>query len=319
MMLEERLKDALKQFERKRILIIGDIMLDKYIIGSVERISPEAPVQVVHVKQEYSVLGGAANVANNISALGGKASLIGMIGDDDAGKTLVELCRKKDISFYPAIIEDAQTIQKIRVLSQNQQLIRMDYEDGEIDAQEELTRKIRKNIGDADIIIMSDYAKGVVSKGLMNYIKKASKSFSKKIIVDPKPVNSNLYKKSYLITPNAKEAAEMYGKKISISRMGQRLSREMSSNILITRGEEGMSLFEIREKPVNIPTRAKQVYDVSGAGDTVVATMALCIASGLDLKTSSEMANYAAGIVVGKVGTATTTREEIISQVEKYR
>lgn len=319
MILEDRLKDALKQFERKRILIVGDVMLDKYIVGDVERISPEAPVQVVHVKQEYSMLGGAANVANNISALGGKASLIGIIGDDDAGKTLTGICKEKNIIFHPIISDNARTTQKIRVLSQNQQLIRMDYEDGKINAQEELIKRIRRNVGDADIIVISDYAKGVISKGVMDYINKQSKSFKRKIIVDPKPINSKLYKNVYLITPNAKEASEMYGKKINISRIGQNLSRELSSNILITRGEEGMSLFEKNKKTVKIPTRARQVYDVSGAGDTVLATLALCIASRLDLQTSSEIANYAAGIVVGKVGTATTTREEIISQMYKYR
>lgn len=313
------LEEKLKEFERKRILVIGDVMLDKYIVGDVERISPEAPVPVVHIKHEYKVLGGAANVANNIISLGGNVSLIGIIGQDTGGKDIIRICKGKNIEFQPAIIDDYQTIQKIRVLSQNQQLIRMDYEDKKIDAQEELIRRIRRNVADANVIVVSDYAKGTVSKGLMDYLKKESKSFNKKIIVDPKPINKKLYKNVYLITPNAKEAIEMHGREINITRLGQNLSKELSSNILITRGEQGMSLFDRYNKTINIPTRARQVYDVSGAGDTVVATMALCIASGLDLKTSSEIANYAAGIVVGKVGTATTTREEILTHMEKYK
>ena len=305
----------LNNFKGKNILVIGDIMLDKYIFGNVERISPEAPVQVLDVEKEDYVPGGAANVANNIAALQGNAIMVGTVGNDHSKDILIKELKKRNINTEGIFTdENKPTIQKVRVLGQKQQLLRIDYEKrGYLNKElEENILNFIKQKTNIDAIIISDYAKGVITKELMNQIKEIAKN--KIIIVDPKPKHKEFYKNVTLVTPNLKEAKEM-AKKEDINEIGKQLIAELNTNILITTGEKGMSLFENNET-TNIPTKAKEVYDVSGAGDTVVATLALALTSGATPKQAAILANHAAGITVGKLGTSTVTIEEIKQDLE---
>jgi D-beta-D-heptose 7-phosphate kinase/D-beta-D-heptose 1-phosphate adenosyltransferase len=314
-------KDIIHRFKDSKIIVVGDIMLDKYVLGSVERISPEAPIQVVCAREERLVLGGAANVASNILALGGRVSLVGVVGEDDPGRKVLSLLKEQNIDQEGVIVADGfHTTQKIRVLSQNQQLLRLDYEDKLKLHEDQTCKALRKIIPGSDTIIISDYAKGVITEKVMECIRTEAKKNSAKIIVDPKPSNKGLYHDVYLITPNQKEAEGLSGIKAEdesqVIDMGKKLKQEFRSNILMTRGEKGMILFSGKDT-INIPTQAREVYDVSGAGDTAIATFALAVASGATLLDAAELANHAAGIVVGKLGTSTISREELLSVYER--
>jgi len=311
MKMNNELLNTLENFKEKNILIIGDIMLDKYIFGKVDRISPEAPVQVVEVKKENYLPGGAANVANNIAALNANAFMVGIVGNDNEANILLEELNKRNINTS-GIVKDAQkpTTQKVRILGQKQQLLRIDYEKKDYinkEAENNILNFIKTQINNTDAIIISDYAKGVITQDLIKEIKDIAKE--KIIIVDPKPKHKDFYKGTTLITPNLKEAKEMTEKE-------EDLIKELDSPILITKGEKGMSLYEKDGNITNIPTKAKEVYDVSGAGDTVVATLALALSSNTTLKQAAILANHAAGITVGKVGTSTVTIEEIKKNIE---
>jgi len=311
MKMNNELLNTLENFKEKNILIIGDIMLDKYIFGKVDRISPEAPVQVVEVKKENYLPGGAANVANNIAALNANAFMVGIVGNDNEANILLEELNKRNINTS-GIVKDAQkpTTQKVRILGQKQQLLRIDYEKKDYinkEAENNILNFIKTQINNTDAIIISDYAKGVITQDLIKEIKDIAKE--KIIIVDPKPKHKDFYKGTTLITPNLKEAKEMTEKE-------EDLIKELDSPILITKGEKGMSLYEKDGNITNIPTKAKEVYDVSGAGDTVVATLALALSSNATLKQAAILANHAAGITVGKVGTSTVTIEEIKKNIE---
>jgi D-glycero-beta-D-manno-heptose-7-phosphate kinase len=304
------------QFRDKRILVIGDVMLDKYIIGDVNRINPEAPVQIVSVSDEKYVPGGAANTANNIDSLGGYVTLIGVCGDDPEANKLESLLGEVN----PILIREKsrKTTQKIRVVSQNQQLLRVDYEDTHPilkQTEEKILRYVLENINDYDCIVISDYAKGLVTQRLVNEINSVAKS--KNVIVDPRPDHREFYKGVYLITPNLKEGCELlgldYGK--DPGELGRLLVDYFGSNILLTLGKDGMALFELNGSVKKIPTSAREVYDVSGAGDTVVATTALSLASDADLAQAARIANYAAGIVIGKTGTSTTNIDELKKEI----
>lgn len=314
--MNNELLNILNNFKGKNILVIGDVMLDKYIFGNVERISPEAPVQVVEVEKENYVPGGAANVANNIVALQGNALMVGTIGKDNEANILLNELKKRNINTEGIFIEkNKPTTQKVRILGQKQQLLRIDYEKKEYISKEietNIINFIKNQINNTNAIIISDYAKGVITENLINQIKDIASN--KIIIVDPKPKHKNFYKNVSLITPNIKEAKEMTNKE-DINDMGKELMKELSTSILITRGEKGMSLFE-KDEITNIPTKAKEVYDVSGAGDTVVATLTLALAAGATLKQAAILANHAAGIKVGKLGTSTVTIEEIKKNLE---
>jgi len=314
--MNDELIQILNNFKQKNILIIGDIILDKYIFGEVERISPEAPVQVVEVKKENYLPGGAANVANNISALNANAFMVGIVGNDNEAKILLNELKKRDINI-DGILTDNQkpTTQKVRILGQKQQLLRIDYEKrGYLNKEREnkILNFIKEKVQEIDAIIISDYAKGVITKDLITEIKNIANN--KIIIVDPKPKHKDFYKNVSLITPNLKEAKEMTNKE-NIDEIGKQLMEELNTEILITRGEKGMSLFE-KTETTNIPTKAKEVYDVSGAGDTTVATLTLALTAGATLKLAATLANHAAGITVGKVGTSTVTIEEIKQSLE---
>ena len=305
------LTNILNNFKEKNILVIGDIMLDKYIFGNVERISPEAPVQIVNVKKEKFIPGGAANVANNIAALNANAFIIGVIGNDTEATTLINELKKRNINTEGIITDQNKpTTQKVRILGQKQQLLRIDYEKKDYlnkETENKIINFIKKTIEKIDAIIISDYAKGVITKNLIENIKELAKE--KIIIVDPKPKHKDFYKNTTLITPNLKEAREMADNE-------EDLITELNTAILVTKGEKGMSLLEKDGNITNIPTKAKEVYDVSGAGDTVVATLTLALSSDATLKQAAILANHAAGITVGKVGTSTVTTEEIRGSLE---
>lgn len=315
--MNNELLNVLNKFKGKNIIIIGDIMLDKYIFGTVERISPEAPVQIVEVEKEKYLPGGAANVANNISSLEGNAFMVGVIGKDNEANILISELKKRNINTEGILTDkNKPTTQKVRIMGQRQQLLRIDYEKREYlqkEIEENIINFIREKINYVNAIIISDYAKGVITESLIKEIKDVAKN--KLIIVDPKPKHMNFYKNVNLITPNIKEAREMTNKE-NVEGIGKQLVEELNAPILITKGEMGMSLFEKNGNITNIPTKAKEVYDVSGAGDTVVATLTLALTAGATLKEAAILANHAAGVKVGKLGTSTVTIGEIKQSLE---
>ncbi len=319
-----RLLKVLEQFKSKKILVIGDIMLDKYIWGDVSRISPEAPVQIVNVVKETYEAGGAANVANNISALSGKSIMVGIAGNDEAKNILIGELKNKNVDVQGIFIDnDKPTTQKVRVMGRSQQLLRFDYE-----KREHVHQNIEKSILDfldkimkeIDVIVISDYAKGVITEAISKNLIESAKKHNKHVIVDPKPKHKGFYSDVFLITPNNAEAGEMAGMEDgsdeAVIEMGNNLLKSINANVLITRGEKGMSLFEKGGKVTHIPANAKEVYSLIGAGDTVAATAALAIASGANLEEASILANIAAGIKVGKIGTASVSIDEIKKEIE---
>ena len=322
--MKQRLLKLLEQFKNKKILVIGDIMLDKYIWGEVSRISPEAPVQVVNVVRESYAPGGASNVASNASALNGKVFMVGIAGNDEAKNILLEELKKRGINTDGIFIDkDKPTIQKVRIVGRGQQLLRVDYENKEHvheNIEHSMMEFLEKIIKDIDVAVISDYAKGVVTQEISNKLIQLARQNNKMMIVDPKPEHRDFYSNVTLVTPNNAEASEMTnivdGSDDAVLEMGSKLLRYLNSNILITRGEKGMSLFENDGSITHIPAKAKEVYSIIGAGDTVVATIALASASGASLKEAATLANIAAGIKVGKIGTASVSIDEIKREIE---
>jgi D-beta-D-heptose 7-phosphate kinase/D-beta-D-heptose 1-phosphate adenosyltransferase len=303
--------NVLSQFRSKRILVIGDVMLDHYIYGKAERISPEAPIPVIKFGREEFRLGGAANVAANIASLSGKVTLVGAIGNDAQGEEFKKLLKKSGIDFIPVHAES--TIQKTRIVSeepQYQQHIRLDREETSIKKID--LSSVFRIFESFDLIVISDYAKGMINPGLVSLLKKFARENNKKIIVDPKPANIRMYSGVFLITPNEKEAIAMASLS-DVYTAGESLRKELSTSVLVTRGKKGMSLFNGSVK--DIPTYAKEVVDVSGAGDTAIAALALGIASGLDLEEAAILSNHAAGISVSKHGTSTVSLLELERQI----
>ncbi|MEW6110256.1 MAG: D-glycero-beta-D-manno-heptose-7-phosphate kinase [Nitrospirota bacterium] len=312
--------DIIKQFKDSNILVIGDLILDHYIWGNVNRISPEAPVPVVEVTRESFMLGGVANVAHNIMSLGGRASVIGINGKDVAGEMLVNMLRQKGVNCDGIFVSNRPTTVKTRVIAHNQQVVRFDREDSKY-----VDGKILKGIKDYvnsvvsqyNAIIISDYKKGMISPGLIKGILKDPGTMKKFIAVDPKVGHFNFYRGVSLITPNVMEASSGSGIEIkdekTLLKAGKALKKKLGCGaVLITRGEQGMSLFEKNKRVVHIPTVARKVYDVTGAGDTVISAFTLAYASGASMEEAAVMANHAAGIVVGEVGTAVATPDELI-------
>lgn len=320
--IQEKIKKAFAGFPGKNILVIGDIIIDHFIWGSVNRISPEAPVPVVNVTGENLLLGGAANVLNNIYALGGKATICGLIGQDIMGDHLVGLLENLGSPTNGLIrTTDRPTTKKTRIIAQHQQVVRFDREKiGDLPSQhlDDLLGFIDRNISSFNAVIISDYNKGMISSDLMAALLGRLKGRPEiPIIVDPKPKNIERFSGTTILTPNSHEAELMSGLEItdedSLTRAATRIQEKLEVNaLLITRGEAGMALFEKGKAPFLIPTVAKEVFDVTGAGDTVIASLALAGAAGLPFNEAAIVANLAAGIVVGKLGTATTSREEII-------
>ena len=300
-----------------RVLVVGDVMLDRYWFGDVSRISPEAPVPVVHVQRTEERPGGAANVARNIASLGGKATLLSVVGDDEAGRSLAALLEKEHVTTL--FHKDAQlpTTVKLRVIGRQQQLLRIDFETPP--SREVLEDKLddfESLVDSVDIIILSDYGKG----GLTHVSKMiaAAKAHGKRILIDPKGDDFARYAGATLLTPNRGEFREVVGRwkdEADLARRAEVLRNELKLDaLLVTRSEEGMSLFSI-SGAMHEPTQAQEVYDVSGAGDTVIATLGVMMAAGVDMPDAVRIANRAAGVVVGKLGTATVSREELISSL----
>ncbi len=316
-------KNIIRGFRDKNILVIGDIILDHYIWGRVSRISPEAPVPVVEVTRESFLLGGAANVAHNIVSLGGKASVIGINGLDSAGEALMDILSQKGVNSEGIFTENRPTTVKTRVIAHNQQVVRFDREDKKyVDGKilKGILGYINSVLFRYDAVIISDYQKGMISNELIRDIVKKTKPRGMFIAVDPKVGHFDFYKGVSLITPNVMEASSGANIEIrddkTLLRAGRSLLKKLSSKaVLITRGEQGMSLFE-KNKVTHIPTVAKKVYDVTGAGDTVISAFTLASASGANMEEASVIANHAAGIVVAEVGTAVATLEQLLKSFD---
>ncbi|MGL5000018.1 MAG: D-glycero-beta-D-manno-heptose-7-phosphate kinase [Cetobacterium sp.] len=320
-MKKERMREILNKFSEVKIAVIGDMMLDEYIIGSVDRISPEAPVPVVKVKEERFVLGGAANVLNNLSRLGARVKAYTVIGEDLSGDRLIKELKDNNIESSDIIRTTTRpTILKKRIIGGHQQLLRIDWEENQDIPQkyeEQIINKVEKEIENLDAIILSDYNKGVLTPMVSKKIIELARKNNKILIVDPKPENVHNYIGATSMTPNRKEAMECLNldKIEDIYKLGKKLKEKLKlDNLLLTRSEEGLSLFE--EKITDISTYAKEVFDVTGAGDTVIATYTLVAATGASWIEAAEIANIAAGIVVGKIGTATVSKEEIIDNIK---
>ncbi|MEI6738210.1 MAG: D-glycero-beta-D-manno-heptose-7-phosphate kinase [Pseudomonadota bacterium] len=298
-----------------RVLVVGDVMLDRYWFGEVSRISPEAPVPIVHVKKTEERPGGAANVARNIASLGGKATLLSVIGDDEAGRVLADLLINEHVATHFHKDASQPTTVKLRVIGRQQQLMRIDFETPP--SREVLEDKLDdfESMVDAhDIVILSDYGKG----GLTHVTKMidAAKRHGKRIVIDPKGDDYSKYRGATLLTPNRSEFREVMGKwrdATDLEARAAKLREDLSLEaLLVTRSEEGMSLFT-KFGAMHEPTQAREVFDVSGAGDTVIATIGLMLAAGVEMGASVKIANRAASVVVGKLGTATVSRAELVA------
>ena len=306
-----------------KVLVIGDLMIDHYLWGSANRISPEAPVQVVDIDNESTVLGGAGNVVNNLRALGCNVGVISAIGKDEAGSELKEMLNSIETKSYLIEQSNRKTSKKSRIIASHSQVVRYDKESKE-DITEESCHAIFEEfkfiVDDYDIVLLSDYGKGVLtSKLTLNLIEYAN-SKNKRVLVDPKGDDYSKYFGAYLLTPNKKEAQE--ATKIDIKNNDSLLdalqSLKQTANLtipLITLSEDGIAILDENNKIINKPTVAREVYDVTGAGDTVLASLGYCLAQNLDIGKSLEFANLAAGVVVGKLGSATASLEEI----EEYK
>ncbi len=324
-MKKEKFKKIISRFSKVKVLVIGDLILDEFLWGDVSRISPEAPVPVVWVRSESFMPGGAANVANNIHALGGKAYLAGVVGMDDRGKVLIKELRKKGMDVEGIAIDgERPTTLKTRVIAHHQQVVRIDKEKmeglagGVID---QIIDYLKEIINEIDAIIIEDYGKGVVTPKLLQEILRLAKTHKKIVTVDPKEEHFHYYKGVTAVTPNYSEAAQAVGVKAKngddVDKIGKALVDKLKCEaVLMTLGESGMQLFEKKGHSTHIPTVAQDVFDVSGAGDTVIGAFTLALAAGADMACAARIANLAAGIVVGKVGTAVVTQEELFSRIK---
>jgi D-glycero-beta-D-manno-heptose-7-phosphate kinase len=319
---------ALSRFPKARVLVVGDIMHDVFIWGRVGRISPEAPVPVVEVTRETSLLGGSANVVNNLVALGARASLAGVIGRDPAGLAVLRELDALKVDRRAVIQSPSRpTPVKTRVIAHHQQVVRFDREEKRPlrpGTENALWRAFARSLAAADAVIVSDYAKGVISESLMRKIIEHCRVRHLILAVDPKPSHREWYRGATLVTPNQKEAAEMAGLEIESEADLERAGRAILENldltaVLITRGEKGMSLFQPQQPTLHIPTHAREVYDVTGAGDTVVAALAVALVAGLPLPDAIQLANIAAGIVVAKLGTSVATLPEITAALQERK
>ncbi|MCL2388847.1 MAG: D-glycero-beta-D-manno-heptose-7-phosphate kinase [Elusimicrobia bacterium] len=323
-----KLLNLIHKFKTKKILVVGDVMLDKFVWGRVSRISPEAPVPVVEVTKETETLGAGANVASNIASLGGNAVLVSVIGQDVYGNALLGMLDQQHVnSDFMVTDKSRPTLSKTRVIATNQQVVRVDREikgSFATQTQNKLLQNLETAIAGVDGVIISDYGKGVINTTVLKKVIMLANKKGIPVTVDPKIENFKKYKKITTMTPNAKEAVEgmSAGKaetEQDIAKLGLRILKLLDSkSLLITRGEKGMTLFEPGGKVTTIPTRAKEVYDVTGAGDTVIATMTLALACGASYLTAAEIANFAAGIVVGKIGTATASTQELEKTIMEF-
>ena len=307
-----------EKFSKVKVLIVGDIMLDRYWWGKVERISPEAPVPVVNLEKTSLVAGGAANVAANVAGLGAKPFLIGLTGTDEEAALFPEVLLKNNVSADFLIkSSNRPTTVKTRIVAHNQQIVRIDQETktaiNQIE-EEELWKSVERVIDEIDIIIVSDYGKGTISTDISVRLITSAKRLDKKILIDPKGKNYAKYRGATMLTPNRFEVAEAeqlenFGQQ-TIEEAGQRLISELSlESILITQGEEGMTLVEKSNRVKHISVTARNVYDVTGAGDTVIASLGVAIGSGENLLAAAKFANESAGLVVEQIGTTAISKK----------
>ncbi len=313
-----------RKIARQHILVIGDIMLDHYIWGDATRISPEAPVPVVDIARDTWTAGGAANVALNIAALGAQCTVAGFIGPDEAGARLTQILQEKGIKPLPTPGTGA-TILKTRVLVQHQQLCRLDRESPQghyAISVAQVNGLLGEAIRQADAIILSDYAKGILSDELVARVTKLARAAGKLIALDPKPKRKLAFRDLDLITPNKREALQLAGLEpvphapFPAAEVCQRLHRLYGTrNLVVTMGEDGMLLSRDGKVTKTIPTAAREVFDVSGAGDTALAALVLALTAGVSLETAAHFSNAASGVVVGKLGTATVTPAELMAYV----
>ena len=316
--MERRMKVDIPAFKKANVLVVGDIMLDRYWYGPTQRISPEAPVPVVKIDQNEDRPGGAANVALNIASVGGKVSLAGITGDDEASAVLNTNLSAMDIQCQFSKTSEAPTITKLRVMSRNQQLIRLDFEQSLRDIDKtSLQTQVEQIVAQHDVLLLSDYDKGTLSD--VQSLIQCAKKQQVPVIIDPKGQDFSKYAGATIITPNMSEFEAVVGEcrdEAEIVTKGQALLEDLSLEaMLITRSEQGMTLLRKDHEEFHLPTQAKEVYDVTGAGDTVIATLALAIAAGSDLPQASALSNIAAGIVVGKLGTSTVSEAELINAI----
>jgi D-beta-D-heptose 7-phosphate kinase/D-beta-D-heptose 1-phosphate adenosyltransferase len=315
----------IRRFPEASVLVVGDLILDHYIWGKVSRISPEAPVPVVQVHSESLQLGGAANVYHNVLALGGRADICGVVGADEGGRCLLkELGLRRQGRGGVVIDPGRPTTRKTRIVAHNQQVVRFDVErrsDIKPPIQRRIVRYVESRLREISCLVVSDYAKGVVTLPLMTELARLAALRRIPVVVDPKVEHFSYYKGVTVVTPNHLEAGQAAGLHTeddrSIAEAGEILRQRLGcSAVLITRGEQGMSLFEADGASWHIPTTARQVFDVTGAGDTVVGTLALALATGASMRDGAVLANRAAGIVVGIVGTGTVAAPQLSEALE---
>ena len=317
-----RARALLREMRGRRVLVLGDVMLDEFVWGRVSRISPEAPVPVVQVTAQSFHLGGAGNVAANLRSLGGAAVLAGAVGKDAAGGHVRAALAAAGVEPHLVELEGGRpTTVKTRIVAHSQQVVRADREDAsDLPARAEaaLVEAVRRGLASCDALVVSDYQKGVVSASLLRRVLPLARRRRVPVLVDPKVRHFRLYRGATVVTPNQLEAEQATGLRLrgpaEIAAAGKKMLSLLGCRaVLVTRGEHGMSLFRARRRPLHIPTTAREVFDVTGAGDTVIATMALALAAGASLPEAAVLANCAAGVVVGKVGTAQATPAEVLA------
>lgn len=317
---QQRAQLILSHFSNRRLIVLGDLMLDEFIWGEVRRISPEAPVPVVEVKRESWHLGGAGNVVSNLLELGAKASPIGIIGDDEAGRLLNRRFAESGAMVDGLIVDSSRpTTRKTRIVAHSQQMVRADRESRSpvsAEIEDRVIAAFNSALTEAEAVIISDYDKGLLTPRVLGTAIAAAQAAGKIVCLDPKIKNFLSYQKVDVITPNQPEAERASGIEIvddtSLIAAAHRIRELLAcANVLITRGEHGMSLLDAEDRLTHIPTVAREVYDVTGAGDTVIATLTLAMAAGAHIVEAAIVANHAAGVVVGKVGTATVSPSEL--------
>jgi D-glycero-beta-D-manno-heptose-7-phosphate kinase len=330
-MSKDAVRSILARFKKARVLVVGDLILDEFIWGKADRISPEAPVPVVWAQSRSTMPGGASNVANNIASLGGQAFLCGVVGEDKNGQVLMEQLQQKGVNCDGIILDPGRpTTVKTRIIAAHQQVVRVDWEETRVLSAEKISllmETLKNRLPDVDAVIIEDYGKGVVTPRVLKNIIALAKRHKKIITVDPKIEHFSLYKGVTAMTPNEKEASAGSGIKIAdepdVDRVGWALLKKLGcEGVLITQGEKGMKLFSAKGGPasggkgssvIHIPTVAQEVFDVSGAGDTVISVFTLALASRVNMVDAAIISNVAAGIVVGKIGVAVVTQKEFLN------
>lgn len=322
----QQLKKILASLAGKKVLVLGDLMVDEYIWGKASRISPEAPVPVVEVGDQSFVLGGASNVANNIRSLQGEVCMVGVIGQDETGQMLKQELEARKIGTAGVLVDgDRPTTLKTRVIAHNQQVVRIDRENKaplNQTMEEKIISHLIERIQQVDAVIISDYGKGVITPQVSAQVIALARQHGKVVAVDPKGSDYSKYRGATILTPNKKETEAALNTELNTEEKlltgGNKLLHDLAlDSLLVTRGEHGMSLFEKEQEVFHIPAVTSKVYDVTGAGDTVISTLVLALAAGASLQEATVLSNYAAGVVVKKVGTSTVTVEEIEEMMKK--